>query len=56
MGFFFQLYDISFALLVHLINADIIRLIVEDNTNKSIYISQNFCFGEVQELTYPNIN
>ena len=28
---------------------------VENNTDKPIYISQNFCLGRIQELTYPNI-
>ena len=55
-NFIFQLHDIGFALLVNLIDADVVRLPVENNTNKPIYISWNFCLGEVQKLTYPNIN
>ena len=45
--FFFQSHDIGFALSVHLINADVVRLPVENNTNKPTHISRNFCLGEV---------
>ena len=54
--FFFQPYNIGFALSVHLINADVVGLPVENNTNKPVHISRNFCLGKVQELTYPNID
>ncbi len=30
-------------------------LLVENNTDKPIYISRNFCLGCIQELIYPNI-
>lgn len=53
---FFQPHDIGFAILVHLVDADVVGLLVENNINKPIYISWKFCFGQVQELTYPNID
>lgn len=32
-----------------------VGLSVKNNTNKPIYLSQNFCYGQVQKFIYPNI-
>ena len=53
--FLFQLDNVDFALLAHLVDADMTSFSVKNNMDKPIYISQNFCFGYIQELTYPNI-
>ena len=54
-NFLFQPNNIDFALLAYLVNADMMGFSMENNTDKPIYMSQNFCFGHIQKLTYPNI-
>lgn len=54
-NFLFQPDSVDFMLSAYLIDTGITSLSVENNTNKPIYISQNFCLNQIQELTYSNI-
>ena len=53
--FIFQLNNINFAFLVHVIDANMTSFSIENNTDKLIYISYNFSFSYIQKLIYSNI-
>lgn len=52
--FLFQPNNVNFTLFAHFVDAEVMGLSVENNTDKLIHISGNFCLGRIQELTYPN--
>lgn len=54
-NFLLSLDNVDFALSVYFIDANVTGFLVENNINKPIYISRNFCLGQIQELKYPNI-
>ncbi len=45
--FLFQPDNVDFALSAYLVDADITGLLIENNTDKPIYISRNFCLGRI---------